>query len=334
MKNSQLFLLLAMAMCINSGVNATSWRVNNNPAVNAHFSSFQDAVTGASAGDTLYIEGSLTSYGTQSFGKKLIIIGPGYFLNQNDSTQAVNLNAIFDNLTIDTGADGSMVSGIYVNNQAIINAGNVIFSRNNVSLYGTSKILLAKTNSINNCAIIQNYCQTISTDNTKAVLSCMICNNIVLNVITCNTYSSVVIFNNVVRMQVDVYNSVIKNNIHYYLNGGGFMLNTGNVFQCNITAKATPPAGTGNIGGVTSENVFIDYAGTLGYSNDGKWQLKTDSPAIGAGEGGTDCGAFGGLTPYVLSGLPAVPHIFEAIVPTAGSSQSGLPVTIKVKGQN
>ncbi|MCK4754754.1 MAG: right-handed parallel beta-helix repeat-containing protein, partial [Calditrichia bacterium] len=59
--------------------------------------------------------------------------------------------------------------------------------------------------------------------------------------------------------------------------------------------------------------------------------LKNGSPAIGAGSGGTDCGAFGGLSPYILSGIPNLPHIYEADVPASASSESGLQVTIKVK---
>jgi len=37
---------------------ATSWRLNNNPTVNADFSTFQAAHDAASAGDTIYVEGT------------------------------------------------------------------------------------------------------------------------------------------------------------------------------------------------------------------------------------------------------------------------------------
>jgi hypothetical protein len=328
--------VMFLAFCIGwSVVSATSWRVNNNPAINADFATFTDAVAGVSVGDTLYIEGSLTSYGTQTFGKQLILIGPGYFLDQNDSTQAVNLNAVFDNLTIDSGAGGSMVYGLFIDNQATINANNVVFARNNVASHGYSKIILAKTNGVNNCAVIQNYSSAIGTyDNFKAAINTIISNNIVSIDIALNQYSSLIIFNNVVRNDINVWNSVIKNNIQYYSQGNGYNENTGNVFEYNLSVLPTVPSGTGNIAGIIPEDIFIDFDGTLSYSPDGKWQLKDGSLAIGHGENSVDCGAFGGLTPYVLSGLPAVPHIFEAAVPTAGSSQSGLPVTIKVKTQN
>jgi len=66
-------------------------------------------------------------------------------------------------------------------------------------------------------------------------------------------------------------------------------------------------------------------------STDGKWQLKAGSPAIGAGVGGIDCGAFGGLGPYILSGLPTGPVIYQLNVSSHSVTGNKLPVTIKVK---
>ena len=40
--------------------------------------------------------------------------------------------------------------------------------------------------------------------------------------------------------------------------------------------------------------------------------------------------AFGGSSPYILSGLPNVPHIYEIIAPTSASAASGLEVTVKI----
>jgi hypothetical protein len=66
-------------------------------------------------------------------------------------------------------------------------------------------------------------------------------------------------------------------------------------------------------------------------STDGRWEMKAGSPALGSGSGGVDCGAFGGSTPYILSGVPNLPHIYEADVPASATSSSGLQVSIKVK---
>lgn len=319
--------------------NATSWRVNNNPAIDADFTTFEAAVAGASAGDTLYMEGSNFTYGEVVLTKPLVIIGPGFFLTENDSTQVSNLEANFERITVDSTASGSRIYGCEFDDRVYINGSNVVFARNWV--YGASNygigIYVGEANDVVNCSIIQNFCNNIkggyySYD--PVAHNTLIANNIVHGSIIFNENATNVIFNNIVNLSVDVHNSIVKNNIR--LSGGipGFKVNEGNIFEYNLTNYPTPPPGTGNIGGIDPVDVFADFEETLGFSSDGKWQLKEGSPAIGAGENGIDCGVFGGTSPYVLSGLPAVPHIYEAIVPTSGSAASGLPVTIKVKAQN
>jgi hypothetical protein len=319
--------------------NATSWRVNNNPAIDADFATFEAAVAGASAGDTLYMEGSNFTYGAGVLTKPLVLIGPGYFLTENDSTQVSNLEANFVSFVIDSTASGSRIYGCQFDDNVEINGSNVVFARNWVygeSNYGNG-INVGEENDVINVSIIQNFCNNVkggyySYD--PVAHNTLIANNIIHGSIIFNGNATNVIFNNIVNLSVSVYNSVVKNNIR--LSGGipGFKVNEGNIFEYNLTNYSTPPPGIGNIGDIDPNEVFADYDETLGFSTDGKWQLKEGSLAIGAGENGIDCGAFGGTSPYVLSGLPAVPHIYEAIVPTSGSAASGLPVIIKVKSQN
>jgi len=320
-------------------LSATSWRVNNNPAINADFATFEAAAEAATTGDTLYMEGSQFTYGECTLTKPLVLIGPGYYLAENDSTQATNLEANFVSFTIDTTASGSKIYGCEFDDNVIINGSHVVFARNWVyghTGYG-SGIKLAIANDIINCSILQNFINKI-TDSyygyNPTAYNTLIANNIIGGLIDLKSGASATLLNNLVKGNIDVYSSVIKNNIQYYVGGSGFIENENNIFEYNITSHPIMPEGVGNQTSVDMDLVFVDYDGNLSYSSDGKWQLKEGSPAIGAGDGGVDCGAFGEPTPYVLSGLPAVPHIFEATVPSAGSNQSGLPVTIKVKAQN
>ena len=62
--------------------------------------------------------------------------------------------------------------------------------------------------------------------------------------------------------------------------------------------------------------------------------LADNSIAKGAGEGGTDCGAFGGDEPYVLSGLPSGPIVYELSMPSQVSGSSTLNVRVKARVQN
>ena len=146
-----------------------------------------------------------------------------------------------------------------------------------------------------------------------------------------------VIKNNVVGYYIEAVHAEIKNNIIFYktnpYNGNyiGYKVLTGSTYQYNLFAGTTVPGGIGNKANVDMEATFADFANK---NVDNDFTLKEDSPAIGAGENGTDCGVFGGDQPYVLSGIPGVPHIYEAIIPTSASGDSGLKVYLKIKTNN
>ena len=104
--------LIVFLMCLSFfGAGAKSWRLSNNPAVKADFSTFQAAHDAAAAGDTIYVDGTgeNLSYGHAAVTKKLIIIGPGYFLNENDSTQANKIYARLYSMVIESSAAGTEV---------------------------------------------------------------------------------------------------------------------------------------------------------------------------------------------------------------------------------
>lgn len=332
------------------GANATSWRVNNNPAIQADFDTFEAAHDAASPGDTIYVEGNGTEshYGLVTITKKLIVIGPGYFLNENDSTQANTAYARFRSITINPGAEGTEIYGLqmFYNSAGymgiIINASNVVIARN--YFQGDRDRIVFGAYNISNVAILQNFAYDIRSTDGYGANNVLIANNFVSGPVYLNSLSSGVIINNVVKASIAATNSQIKNNIIYANTNNypfGFDYGTNNYVGYNLVngllhAGTNPPAppGPGNIENACPGDLFIDYTGALGYSTDGKWKLNPAGMAVGAGENGVDCGMFGGPSPYVLSGLAPVPHIYEAIVPISGSTVTGLPVTIKVKSQN
>ena len=146
-----------------------------------------------------------------------------------------------------------------------------------------------------------------------------------------------VIKNNVVGYYLEAVHAEIKNNIiynnsnPYNSNYIGYKVLTGSTYQYNLFVGTTVPSGTGNVANVDMSAVFTDFANK---NVDNDFTLKEGSPAVGVGENGTDCGAFGGDQPYVLSGIPGVPHIYEAIIPTSASGDSGLKVYLKIKTNN
>lgn len=325
--------IILLSLCWLS-LSATSWRVNNNPAIDADFDDLNAAIAAASENDTLYVEGTQFSYGDILLNKRLVVIGPGYFLDENDSTQVSFNPAETQLFHIDTLGSGSHVYGLQINEYCRIGGSEVVFSRNYMP---NSPINLGYDNDVMSCVISQNFVKSITyTGSGTDVLNVLVANNYCTSSIDFHNGCSAIVMNNIVQYSIDVHNSIVKNNIKTNGNNGSIFINTNNVFAYNIInyQSGGVPPGPGNIVGIDPDDIFIDYYGNLNYSTDGKWQLKEGSLAIGYGENGVDCGMFGGTSPYVLSGLAPVPHIYEAIVPVSGSAASGLTVTIKVKSQN
>ena len=99
-------LLAVLAVLLVNNIQAAIWRVNNNPGINANFTSFTAAQNVASNGDTLYFEGSPVSYGDITITKPLVIIGPGYFLTENLQTQANPVSAQFGTVNFNNVSSG------------------------------------------------------------------------------------------------------------------------------------------------------------------------------------------------------------------------------------
>lgn len=324
-------VLLTVLLCLPIALFAKIWRVDSNPGNAADFRTLQAAHDGALDGDTLYVSGSPVNYGSVTITKKLIIIGPGYFLSENDSTQALPNAASAANITLDDlgTSDGSVMMGISCSN-VYIKSDNVTIRRN----YIAGTIYIGYTVAVTNTIIAQNYVYYIylyHANNTSTIIS----NNIIHYYITATTDGSATIVNNAISVGsysstvLTCYNSFVQNNIIYY---GGISGNN-NTYEYNMdsnTGGGTPfPAGGTNSSEVDMGTVFV-----LTGSTDAKWKLKTASPALGAGTNGYDLSAFGGTSPYVLSGIPHIPAIYNVVAPVFGSGAQGLNVTVKAKSRN
>lgn len=331
-----LIIILLVFFISGIGYSQNLMRVNNNPAINADYNNLQDANDNASIGDTIYIEGSETEYEGAKINKMLTIIGPGYLLSDNPKTQANKLEAKFNSdIHFNAGSAGSTIAGcnlsysggIYINVDGI----QVIRCFFAVVQFDTQA-------TVRNILIHQNYI----THGIWSPASSIMANNVVIsnNIIDGfvsfpSTSGPIQIANNVFsatpNFSINCYNSTIQNNIFCKENIDPITNKTGNTINNNILA-ANGTNANGNQYNINMSNVFTAYNDfSPEISTDGKWQLKAGSPAIGAGVNGVDCGVFGGAKPYVLSGLPNLPHIYEASIPATATSGDGLPVTIKVK---
>lgn len=72
-----------VSLALVSSLHAAILTVDNNPGAVDQYNNFTSAYEAAADGDTILLAGSSSFYGTHELYKRLIIIDPGYFLNEN-----------------------------------------------------------------------------------------------------------------------------------------------------------------------------------------------------------------------------------------------------------
>jgi len=333
-----IFFTLIISVFLSKSVLADKWRVNNAPNADADFLELQAANDdfNVSAGDTVYMEGSTTKYNMTNLDKKLTIIGPGYFLGQNDSTQASKLSAQISHIYCNSGSEATVIMGMHLNygtgSGVIVYANDVIIKRNRVTE------IIKVGQSVTSCFIYQNYIEgrVYVSDNSNATIY----NNVAEN-IEISSNSSALVYNNVFFND----NSAYTNTIHNSTFQSNIIIAAdisddatyNNDIRNNLFGRAASEAPVnGNQYSIDMSTVFVDFDGSQGYSDDEKWDLRDDpsNPAYDSGYNGDDCGAYFGNSPYVLSGMPPFPHIFDVDMPASVSKSSGLEVNVKIKSQN
>jgi hypothetical protein len=340
--------ILAFSLLVSAASNATLWRVNNIAGVNANFTTLSAAVTAASAGDTIYVEPSPTSYGSASISKKLIIIGNGYFntsgfYTNNSGLQAKMMSSMVGGITFAAGSEFSTIMGchMHVGNSVAILASNITVKRNYVegyvylgNLQGANYVNVTNID-IRQNVIGQGIFTTQFSTNSGAVGITNV--NIQNNIISTYYYMqfqlpvgiSGFIMNNSLNSpyyNIDVYNFQVNNNI---MTGGNFAANN-NVFFNNIATNTTFGNANGNQQNISTTALFTNYGTGMA---DTSYILNPTGPGIGTGFGGANVGPFGGPDPYKLSGIPPVPTIYLLSAP-ATTTTSTLPVTISTRSNN
>ena len=333
-------LLITLATTLAVSSEAAIIRVDNNSGNPSKYTTAQTAHDSAISGDTLHFIGSGISYGNLTATKKLYIFGPGYVLTQNPETQANPNNAQLGEVTFNSGSDSSLLTGIYCKTIYIYTS-NIFIKRNwiyNQQNNGATPYysVYIHTN-LGNIYIEENFIERYTFYGNMPALyissggsNILVENNIMRQTYSSNyeifnSASSITASHNVIIGGMSLSNSTFDHNIHV----AGNSSNSSNSSSYNISHSTTVPSGNNNIQNQSMSSVFV----TSG-SRDGQFQLAASSPAKGAGLGGKDIGAFGGNTPYVLSGLPAIPAIYFFSAPSTGSGATGLPVTIKIKSHN
>lgn len=331
------FLLLLFCLLASSPLFANIFRINSSLATAAAqkiYKTLQEANNSSAVinGDTLMVEASAIEYADVTFTKRLVIIGPGYFLAENPQTQANPVQAVVRTMTMNAGSSGSVLMGLTFSNgysgyRPNISVNNVVVMR----CYLPNPVYFG--GSVENIQILQNFFVTTAIEVGYYAY----------------TFTGVVLRNNFISGQVSIpsenlYQRVfaaVENNIF----SGNVALTT-SFFRSNIVVT---PTATVNVSSVNIQNNLVSnsqlpaangnqtydpanlFVGTTGNSMDGRYKLKPSSPYLTAGYNNTEPGIFGGTMAYVLSGLPPIPSIYQFTADGFANKQTGLPVNIKVK---
>lgn len=367
-----LICLPALTFLSNQSFAQKTYIVNNAASSLADYHTLQSAIDSVPAGSILLLQPSAVAYEPVTIRKRLAIYGSGYFLGQNAApvTQANLLTSKVMYINFAKGSDGTAIGGL----QFTKNAGtdhahfdsttNITISRcyfESQDCGSQGCVPLQFSFAVSSLITIQgNYigttgCHlTFGADNSSGIL---FKNNIINGTDFGNAFNMPPASN--VTMD---HNTIIVTGSNFYVTGWSltnniFLKLSPNAGDTTVTFYAynTPYQGPDNssknnvsnysIFGSSSnkilprttnpDSLFITASNSQAItSTDGFFILKSNTAAAGYANDNTDCGAFGGTTPYVLSGIPAIPNIYFLLVTPSATQSGGLKLSIKAKANN
>jgi len=213
----KIYIFMAFMLMATISLKATVHTVSNDNQQPAEWTNLQMACDSASVGDTIYVQGTPTDYGTIHIKKKLHIIGVGikptgnYLYGYPSSISTIYL----DTVNYISGASGTIIEGVHTSTIAANYGSNktcqdLIIRRNRI----ISTISLDLSN---NTLIINNIFQG-SWISLLYATNTIIMNNIISVRIDYSS-SSTIISNNIFINNTAFSNcqsSTITNNIFYY----------------------------------------------------------------------------------------------------------------------
>ncbi len=189
MKTKQL-LFIAAAFAVSficQNAQAKIWRVNNTSnykggktlygdnlggtVSNPVFAQLSDAnssnLVSVNSTDTIHLEGTNIVYDGVYLTKNMVIIGTGYFLNENPNVSNTVSEAEVKFVAFDAGSGGSQLIGVHVGGSTgiVINVSKILIKR---CLIDYS---INVTYNISDIFVLQNYFTNIANDNNSAIFN-------------------------------------------------------------------------------------------------------------------------------------------------------------------
>lgn len=327
-------ILIVGLLVINYNSFAKIWRVNNSAGINANFTQLQAAIqsTLVGNGDTIYVESSSATYDNVSdISKSLVIIGPGYFLSNWTTPVQYNLSPAKVSYISATSASNVKIMGLTID-YLYVTGNNFSVSRSNI---GTLYFTQVAVNSIN---ITQNWIQQVYNYYGYAATNVRIANNIFLYGFTMgasdNGLMEYNVFNTYGGQALNFSGGAFNFEKNIVAGTSGTISNYGNVLfkynMCGFSGLPTTANGNQNNINMANNAVFVNNNYTA--NNDQYFMLSPTSPAKTAGPSSTAIGAYAGTAPYIASGIPPIPTIYDITIPQ--STQTGSSVIIKFSSKS
>lgn len=317
-----------------------------------NYTSIQAAINAATSGDIIQVFSGDYNEGTIRIDKPIYLQGVGYFIDHNYNNYNISSgnSYISSTLQLEDGAANSIIEGMDIRSLNIFGVDNIqilrsriqrgdfratqsTFSGCQMSGYyhsGVARQYLVNNNVnivFNNCLFSDSY--SAGTRNFIFGPASGMTSNGVIDFNRC-------IFRNSLHLNLSALLVTVKNSIFLTSKGGIFATNASGSIIINSLFESSSSSDASiqnNIFSITPTNEFSGYPNSIP-SFDAQYQLKETSQAKGYATDGGDCGIFGGDDPYILSGIPSIPFIYDFDANLQGSTGGGLDVNIKVKSQN
>ena len=330
----------------------------------------QVKMNAATAGDVLIVAGGTYAPSGITFNKRLTLIGTGYLLPAGGPSSAIA--QITGNVVFTTGSDFSIFTGFTSSGSIFIGANNITFSRNNVKnlTLGSDGSYSKSTQNVvvkqckfqggiiqvfgsyagvfaNNYQFLNNLFDATGISMFHGVESsgAFVNNNFSANLTSNsdvyfnyeNTATNVSFYNNIFGILLNTTGGYLLTSADYIPTNFHYNVMVGNGVPENNSTLTT------NLVNQTATNLYAGWnANPQALTTDARNILKLGSPAILYGRlspyapasTATDAGAYGGVEPYITSGIPTGPYAYQILVPNVAANNSNIQITIKAKSSN
>ncbi len=329
-------ILFLAALCMAVAANATIIRVSNVNGSSAPYSTIQAAVDAASVGDTIMVDGSNTAYDLTTIDKTLVLIGPGYWMNDNGLVDE-SAPAAKAGFLIKKSAARTVIEGFNITRGAgiplAIHADNCVIRRCYIigsTGYGISFSRDDSQDPYPTGAVIhQNFfyrCAIAGSTGPFLVSNVQVTNNIFVD----NGTNLEVKY---IENSYIAYNTMLGYANYETQDNGHFREVHTSTIEHNIIREQKVYYSSTTIDDNEWSDNYITSALTDSNGEEVHKSYKTDKDIYDAElkvTNGQNYGAFAGDSPYVLSGIPAAPVIQDLVMPTTVEKGSKMNVTIKV----